>query len=67
MDVERGQEGPARKKKKRYSVIDLAHWQSKGDIGLAQPGLPGGAFRGLPQGPGEEVVGDWPHVVAVLP
>ena len=41
------------------------------DIGLAQPGLPGGAFGASPQGPGKEVVAgagltsylpSWDHV-----
>ena len=30
---------------------------SEGDIGLAQPGLPGGAFGASLQGPGKEVAG----------
>ena len=47
--------------------IIVIHYPGVGDIGLVQPGLPGGAFGALLQGPGKEVaVGNWPHVVPVF-
>ena len=41
----------------RAAVFIPCHTTITGDIGLAQPGLPGGAFGASLQGPGREVVG----------